>query len=68
MSLLETVRTMRDESRFLSGRKITSPPHMFIGAAENPFAPPTTSAASAGQEGRRGRAVVQTQYCFDLPI
>jgi 5,10-methylenetetrahydrofolate reductase len=40
MSLLETVRTMRDESRFLSGRKITSPPHMFIGAAENPFAPP----------------------------
>src|SRR5918995_3149736 len=40
MSLLETARTMRDEARFLSGRKITSPPHLFLGAAANPFAPP----------------------------
>ena len=40
ISLLETVRTMRDEARFLSGRKITSPPHLFLGAAANPFAPP----------------------------
>ena len=40
ISLLETVRTMRDEARFLSGRKITSPPHVFLGAAANPFAPP----------------------------
>jgi len=33
ISLLETVRTMRDESRFLSGRKLTSRPQVFIGAA-----------------------------------
>ena len=54
ISLLETVRTMRDEARFLSGRKITSPPHIFLGAAANPFAPPYEfRAAPARQEGRR---------------
>ena len=40
ISLLETVRTMRDEGRFLSGRKLTTPPRVFLGAAANPFAPP----------------------------
>src|SRR3546814_12033063 len=40
MSLLSSVRTMRDEARFLSGRKLTSPPNVFLGAAINPFAPP----------------------------
>src|SRR5262249_56095154 len=39
-ALLQTIRTMRDESRFLSGRKITTPPPVFMGAAANPFAPP----------------------------
>ena len=40
MSLLETIRIMRDEGRFLSGRKIATPPALFLGAAINPFAPP----------------------------
>src|SRR5690606_29238045 len=40
MSLLETIRTMRDEARFRSGRKITSPPATFPGAALTPIAPP----------------------------
>ena len=40
ISLLSVVRMMRDEGRFLSGRKLTTPPRVFIGAAENPFAPP----------------------------
>ena len=45
---------MRDEARFLSGRKITSPPHLFLGAAANPFAPPYEfRAAAPRQEGRR---------------
>jgi 5,10-methylenetetrahydrofolate reductase len=68
MSLISTLRTMRDESRFLSGRPITTPPRMFIGAAANPFVPPfdyrverLTKKISAGA------AFVQTQYCFDVP-
>ena len=40
MSLLETIRIMRDNGKFLSGRKLTTPPQLFLGAAINPFAPP----------------------------
>jgi 5,10-methylenetetrahydrofolate reductase len=69
MSLLETVRTMRDESRFLSGRKITSPPHLFLGAAANPFAPPVDfRPLRLAKKIAAGAQFVQTQYCFDLPL
>jgi 5,10-methylenetetrahydrofolate reductase len=69
ISLLETVRTMRDEARFLSGRKITSPPHLFLGAAANPFAPPYEfRALRLAKKIEAGAQFVQTQYCFDLPL
>ena len=58
MSLLETIRIMRDNGKFLSGRKLTTPPEVFLGAAINPFAPPHRfPAAPARQEDRRRRAV-----------
>ncbi len=41
IQLLRTARMMRDECVFLSGRKISTPPDLFLGAAANPFAPPT---------------------------
>jgi 5,10-methylenetetrahydrofolate reductase len=69
MSLLETVRTMRDECRFLSGRKITSPPHVFLGAAANPFAPPYEfRPLRLAKKIQAGAQFVQTQYCFDLVL
>jgi 5,10-methylenetetrahydrofolate reductase len=69
MSLLETVRTMRDERRFLSGRKITSPPYVFIGAAANPFAPPYDFRhLRLAKKIEAGAQFVQTQYCFDVPL
>ena len=69
ISLLETVRTMRDEARFLSGRKITSPPHLFLGAAANPFAPPYDfRALRLAKKVEAGAQFIQTQYCFDLPL
>ncbi len=40
IQLIRTVRMMRDESVLLSGRKLTTPPCFFIGAAANPFIPP----------------------------
>ena len=46
ISLLTVIRAMRDESRFLSGRRLTTPPRVFLGAAENPFAPPAIFLAS----------------------
>jgi 5,10-methylenetetrahydrofolate reductase len=69
ISLLETVRTMRDEARFLSGRKLTSPPHVFLGAAENPFAPPYEfRPLRLAKKVQAGAQFVQTQYCFDVPL
>lgn len=68
IQLLHTARLMRDKGVYLSGRKLTVPPPLFLGAAENPFAPPfdwrpqrLAKKVSAGAE------FFQTQYCFDIP-
>ena len=67
MSLLETIRIMRDESRFLSGRKISSPPQMFLGAAENPSAPPFDYRPHRlAKKIAAGAQFIQTQYVFDI--
>ena len=69
ISLLNMVRTMRDESRFLSGRKITSPPRLFLGAAINPFAPPYDFRPQRlAKKIEAGAQFVQSQYCFDVPM
>jgi 5,10-methylenetetrahydrofolate reductase len=69
MSLLETIRVMRDEGRFLSGRKITYPPHLFLGAAINPFAPPYDfRPMRLAKKIEAGAQFVQSQYCFDIPM
>jgi 5,10-methylenetetrahydrofolate reductase len=69
MSLLETIRTMRDEQKFLSGRKLTSPPHVFLGAAINPFAPPHEfRALRLAKKIAAGAQFVQSQYCYDVPM
>jgi methylenetetrahydrofolate reductase (NADPH) len=68
MSLLETIRIMRDESRYLSGRAITSPPKMFLGAAENPSAPPIDFRPHRlAKKIAAGADFIQTQYIFDVP-
>ncbi len=68
-SLLSVIRRMRDEGTFLSGRKITTPPRVFIGAAENPFAPPHDfRVLRLAKKVAAGAQFVQTQYCFDLPL
>ncbi len=69
MSLLETVRTMRDESRLLSGRKLTTPPAVFLGAAINPFAPPFDFRPHRlAKKIAAGAQFVQSQYCYDVPM
>ena len=40
MHLINTVKTMRDEGKDMSGFELNGAPKMFIGAAENPFADP----------------------------
>ncbi|MFI5020617.1 MAG: methylenetetrahydrofolate reductase [Alphaproteobacteria bacterium] len=68
LSLLELARTLRDEGRFQSGRKLASPPRFFLGAAENPFAPPYAwRARRLAKKVAAGAQFIQTQYCFDVP-
>ncbi|HRO14297.1 MAG TPA: methylenetetrahydrofolate reductase [Paracoccus sp. (in: a-proteobacteria)] len=68
-SLLETIRTMRDKGAFLSGRRLTTPPRVFLGAAVNPFAPPFDfRPLHLGKKIAAGAQFVQTQYCFDVPM
>lgn len=68
-SLLETIRTMRDGGKFLSGRKLSVPPRVFLGAAENPFAPPYDfRPLRLAKKIAAGAQFIQTQYCFDLPL
>jgi hypothetical protein len=57
-----------DERRFLSGRKITSPPHMFIGAGSNPFAPPYEFRPCGWPRKCRGGAVRADAILLRLPM
>jgi 5,10-methylenetetrahydrofolate reductase len=69
MSLLETCRIMRDNGKFLSGRKLSTPPRIFLGAAINPFAPPIDFRPHRlGKKIAAGAQFVQSQYCFDVPM
>ena len=41
IQLIQTVRGMREEGRFLGGEEVRGKPILFIGAAENPLATPS---------------------------
>lgn len=68
ISLLQTIRVLREESRFLSGRPIDLPPKMFMGASINPFVPPIENRVNQfAKKVAAGAEFVQSQYCFDIP-
>jgi methylenetetrahydrofolate reductase (NADPH) len=67
LSALTMARTLRDEAQFLSGRPISSPPRLFLGAAANPFAPPFDyRPLRMAKKIAAGAQFIQTQYCFDI--
>ncbi len=69
ISLLETARTMRDQSKLRSGRVLDTPPHVFLGAAANPFTLPIEFRVDRLMKKiAAGADFVQTQYCFDFPM
>jgi methylenetetrahydrofolate reductase (NADPH) len=68
VQLLQVARMMRDQGVFLSGRKIITPPQLFLGAVENPFAPPFDwRPLRLAKKVAAGAQFIQTQYCFDMP-
>ncbi len=67
MSLLNIARTMREDSTFQSGRKIDSAPHVFLGAAANPFVQPFDwRPLRLAKKVEAGAQFIQTQYCYDI--
>jgi methylenetetrahydrofolate reductase (NADPH) len=67
MQLLQTVRRMRDEGKFLGGDDIQRPPQMFVGAAENPFADPyEIRVPRLAKKVAAGAEFIQTQCIYNL--
>ncbi len=65
--LLRTIKIMRDKGMFLSGRKLTVPPRLFLGAASNPFVQPYDwRPLRLAKKVEAGADFIQTQYCFEV--
>ncbi len=67
MQLLQTVRLMRDEGKFLGGDDVKRPPQMFAGAAANPFADPfEIRVPRLAKKIEAGAEFIQTQCIYNL--
>ena len=67
MQLIQTVRYMRDEGKFLGGDEIERPPQMFVGAAANPFADPfEIRVRRLAKKIAAGVEFIQTQCIYNL--
>ncbi len=67
MQLVQTVRRMRDEGKFLSGDEIKMPPNMFVGAAANPFADPfKIRVPRLAKKIAAGAEFIQTQCIYNV--
>jgi methylenetetrahydrofolate reductase (NADPH) len=67
MQLIQTVRLMRDEGKFLGGDDIARPPRMFVGAAANPFADPfEIRVPRLAKKIAAGVEFIQTQCIYNL--
>jgi methylenetetrahydrofolate reductase (NADPH) len=65
--LLRTARMMRDQGVFLSGRRITTPPRLFLGAVASPCAPPYDwRPERLAKKVEAGADFIQTQFCFNV--
>lgn len=69
VSLLHIARGMCDRGEYASGRKLQTPPDLFIGATANPFVPPFGDRiANLEKKVAAGARFIQTQFCFDLAM
>ena len=67
MQLIQTIRFMRDEGKFLGGDEIKRPPQMFVGAAANPFADPfEIRVPRLAKKIAAGVEFIQTQCIYNL--
>lgn len=67
IQLVQTVKRMRDDGKFLSGEQIKGRPNIFIGCVENPFADPfDIRALRLAKKAAAGAQFVQTQCVFNV--
>ncbi|MEW5909411.1 MAG: methylenetetrahydrofolate reductase [Thermodesulfobacteriota bacterium] len=67
IQLIQTVRYMRDEGKFLGGDTLIRPPQMFVGAAANPFADPfEIRVPRLAKKAAAGAEFIQTQCIYNL--
>lgn len=67
--LIRLAAGMRDDGALASGREITSPPRLFIGAADMPIDPaPDWRPTSLREKIEAGAQFVQTQLCYDIGV
>lgn len=68
MQLIQTLKNMRDEKKFISGDDISGEVPLFIGAAANPFADPFEYRVSRlAKKIKAGADFIQTQAVYDVP-
>jgi 5,10-methylenetetrahydrofolate reductase len=67
IQLVQTLKTMRDEKKFLCGEGISGEVLLFIGAVENPFADPFEyRVLRLAKKIRAGADFIQTQAVYDV--
>ena len=67
MQLIQMVKKMRDEGKFLSGSELEEPPKIFIGAAANPFADPFEwRVHRLAKKIKAGVDFIQTQCIYNM--
>jgi methylenetetrahydrofolate reductase (NADPH) len=67
IQLIQLVHQMRDDGVILGGERLTEPPHLFVGAVENPFADPLSyRVLRLGKKVAAGAEFIQTQCIYNL--
>ena len=67
IQFVKMVRDMRDEKKFQCGEEMAVEPHLFIGAAENPFADPFSfRAPRLAKKAAAGADFIQTQIVYNV--
>ena len=67
IGLIQALKSMRDEKKFLSGDSLTVSPQLYIGAVENPYADPYEfRAIRLAKKIEAGCDFIQTQGVFNV--
>lgn len=68
IQLIQTLKNMRDEKKFICGEEVSGEVPLFIGAVENPYADPFEfRVLRLTKKVKAGANFIQTQAVYDIP-